>query len=82
MIQVWYNILSQRIFYPLEDSQILVVIFGTFAVLKILTYLFNLAFSLFGGSKKWYKMLSNLSISQRKLGAIWYVFRKYELKIN
>lgn len=51
MIQSWYNILSQRIFYPLEDSQILVVIFGTFAVFSILKYLFNLAFSLFGGKK-------------------------------
>ena len=52
MIQIWYNILSQRVFYPLEDSQILVVIFGTLAVLSILKFLFNLAFSLFGGSKK------------------------------
>lgn len=51
MVQTWYNILSQRIFYPLTDSQILVVIFGTFAVLSILKYLFSLAFSLFGGKK-------------------------------
>ena len=51
MIETWYNILSQRIFYPLTDSQILVVIFGTFAVCSILKYLFNLAFSLFGGKK-------------------------------
>lgn len=52
MIQTWYSILSERVFSPLSDSQILVVIFGTFAVLKILTYLFNLAKSLFGGDKK------------------------------
>ena len=52
MIKTWYSILSERVFAPLSDTQILVVIFGTFAVLKILTYLFNLAKSLFGGDKK------------------------------
>lgn len=52
MIQTLYNILSQRIFYPLTDIQILVVIFGTLAVCSILKLLFDLAFSLFGGRKK------------------------------
>ncbi len=52
MIEKWYSILSDRVFAPLSDTQILVVIFGTLAVCSILKFLFNLAFSLFGGKKQ------------------------------